>query len=250
MERKLKVAIHMAESEEEVTFIRNGAGVLAHDFREQVGWEHIMWMPTGTSPIKYLEQWDALDPDVIGIHCVQVSPSDIEVLKKYDVAVAHCPKSNAKLGAGIAPVGEFLVAGLRVGLGTDSLATNNILDMFDEMRMAIFLHRANQQSATCIRAEDALRMATWGGARVLGLEDQVGTLAPGKRADLIAVDMENSQFWPIDDPISAVVYGANQEDVFFTMIDGRVVYDKKSFPDVDAGKITSDAMAVRSRLRG
>lgn len=250
LDRGLKVAIHVAESEEEVTFIRNGAGVLAHDFRELVGWEHIMWMPTGTSPIKYLEQWDALDSDVIGIHCVQVSPSDIEVMKKYDVAVAHCPKSNAKLGAGIAPVGEFLAAGLRVGLGTDSLATNNILDMFDEMRMAIFLHRAKQESATCITAEDALRMATLGGARVLGLEDSIGTLEPGKRADIIAVDMENSHFWPIDDPVSSVVYGANQEDVFFTMIDGRVVYDKKVFPGVDAAKITADATAVRGKLRG
>lgn len=246
----LKVATHVAESHEEVTFVRNGAGVLAHDFRELVGWDDLIWSPTGATPVKYLEQWDALDSDFIAIHCVQVAHSDIEVLKKYDVAVAHCPKSNAKLGCGIAPLGDLLSAGLRVGLGTDSLASNNILDMFDEMRVAIYLHRAGQSSAVCITAEQVLRMATLGGAQVLGLADSVGSLEPGKRADLIAVDMEHSQFSPIDEPISALVYGANQEDVFFTMVDGRVVYDKKVFVTVDAAQIARDADAVRRHLRG
>ncbi len=245
----LKVATHVAESLAEVTFVRNGAGVLAHDFRELVGWDSLPWMPTGTSPVKFLEQWDALGADIIAIHCVQVTPSDIEVLKKHNVAVAHCPKSNAKLGCGIAPVGDFLSAGLRVGIGTDSLATNNILDMFDEMRMAIFLHRASQGSAVCISAEQVLRMATLGGAQVLGLEEAVGSLRPGKRADMIAVDMEYSHFSPIDDPVSALVYGANQEDVFFSMIDGRVVYDKKVFVDIDASRIIEDAASVRLKLR-
>jgi len=246
----LKVATHVAESHAEVIFVRNGAGVLAHDFRELVGWDDLMWMPTGTTPVKYLEQWDALDADLVAIHCVQVAHSDVEVLKKYDVAIAHCPKSNAKLGCGIAPVSDFLSAGLRVGLGTDSLASNNILDMFDEMRTAIYLHRASQTSAVCITAEQVLRMATLGGAQVLGLADSVGSLEPGKRADLIAVDMEHSHFSPIDEPVSALVYGANQEDVFFTMIDGRVVYDKKVFVTADASQIARDADAVRRHLRG
>ncbi len=246
----LKVMTHMAESVEEVTFVRNGSGVLAHDFRELAGWDDLMWMPTGTSVVKYLEQWDALDPDVIGVHLVQVSPSDIDVLAKYDVAVAHCPKSNAKLGCGIAPVGDFLERGLRVGIGTDSLASNNILDMFDEMRMVIFLQRADQRRTTCIGAEQVLQMATMGGAQVLGLADEVGSLEPGKRADLVAVDMKHSHFSPIDDPASAVVYGANQEDVFFTMIDGRVVYDNKAFLTADADEIRREAAAIRSKLRG
>jgi cytosine/adenosine deaminase-related metal-dependent hydrolase len=250
LQEGLKVATHVAESHEEVTFVRNGAGVLAHDFRELVGWDDLMWMPTGTTPVKYLEQWDALDADLIAIHCVQVAHSDVEVLKKYDVAIAHCPKSNAKLGCGIAPVSDFLSAGLRVGLGTDSLASNNILDMFDEMRTAIYLHRASKSSAICITAEQVLRMATLGGAQVLGLADSVGSLEPGKRADLIAVDMEHSHFSPIDEPVSALVYGANQEDVFFTMIDGRVVYDKKVFVTADASQIARDADAVRRHLRG
>jgi 5-methylthioadenosine/S-adenosylhomocysteine deaminase len=248
-EHGYKVATHLAESQAETTFIRDGSGVLAHDFRELVGWDELPLTPTGTSPIKYLEQWDAFDEDVIAIHCVQASPSDIEVLKRYNVAVAHCPKSNAKLGCGIAPVGEFLSAGLRVGLGTDSLATNNILDMFDEMRMALLLHRASQASAICMTAEQVLEMATLGGARVLGSDRLVGSIEVGKRADLTAVDMEYSHFAPIDDPVSALVYGANQEDVFFVVIDGKVVYDKKVFPSIDVEEISREADWVRGKLR-
>ncbi len=223
----VKMATHVAESKAEATFVRNGAGVLAHDFRELVGWDEVPWMPTGTSPVKYLEQWGALNSNLLAVHCVQVSPADIEVLKRNDVTVAHCPKSNAKLACGIAPVADLLAAGLRVGIGSDSLASNNLLDMFGEMRVAILLHRASQQDTERLQADQVLRMATLGGAQVLGLDDLVGSLDKGKRADLIAVDMEYSHFAPIDDPVSALVYGANQEDVFFSMIDGNIVYSRK-----------------------
>jgi 5-methylthioadenosine/S-adenosylhomocysteine deaminase len=139
---------------------------------------------------------------------------------------------------------------LRVGIGTDSLASNNILDMFDEMRMVIFLQRATQSDAGCIGAGQVLEMATLGGAQVLGLADKVGSLEPGKRADLICVDMEHSQFAPIDDPVSALVYGANLDDVFFTMVDGRIVYDRKVFVEVDTAEVNQRANAVRATLRG
>src|SRR5660397_95491 len=170
-------------------------------------------------------------------------------LKKHDVAVAHCPKSNAKLGGGIAPISDFQEAGLRVGLGTDSLASNNILDMFHEMRMCIFLQRAHKSDARCMSAQQALELATMGGAQVLGMEEDLGSLEPGKRADVIAVDMEYSQFSPIDDPVSALVYGANQQDVFFTMVDGEVIYDKKAFLRGDVADIIREADVVRAKIR-
>ena len=245
----VRMASHVAESKAEVTFVRNGAGPLAHDFRELVGWENLPWMPTGTSPVKYLEQWGALDSNLLAIHCVQVSPEDIDVLREYDVAVAHCPKSNAKLACGIAPVGELLGAGVRVGIGSDSLASNNLLDMFGEMRVGILLHRASQQDTEALQAEQVLRMATRGGAQVLGLDHLVGSLEEGKRADIIAVDMEYSHFAPIDDPVSALVYGANQEDVFFAMIDGEVVYSRKKFQNVDTKEIMERVMTARAKLR-
>jgi cytosine/adenosine deaminase-related metal-dependent hydrolase len=245
----LKLSTHVAESRAEVTFVRNGAGVLAHDFRELVGWDDLMWMPTGSSPVQYLQQWGVFSADVLAVHCVQVTPEDIELLKKYDLAIAHCPKSNAKLGCGIAPIGDFLEAGLRVGLGTDSLASNNILDMFGEMRVAVMLHRASAMDSSWLTAQQVLEMATLGGARVLGVADQVGSIEAGKRADLIAVDVEYSHFSPVDDPVSALVYGGNQEDVFFTMIDGRIVYNKKVFQTVDKDEVTRRAQEVRVKLR-
>jgi len=214
-----------------------------------VGWDDLMWMPTGSSPVQYLQQWGVFSADVLAVHCVQVTPADIELLKKYDLAIAHCPKSNAKLGCGIAPIGDFLEAGLRVGLGTDSLASNNILDMFGEMRVAIMLHRASAMDSSWLTASQVLEMATLGGARVLGIGDQVGSIEPGKRADLIAMDVEYSHFSPVDDPVSTLVYGGNQEDVFFTMIDGRVVYDKKVFQTVDEDEVTRRAQEVRVKLR-
>ena len=140
----------------------------------EVGWDELMWMPTGASPVTYLQQWGVLSSNLLAAHCVQVSPEDIEVLKEHDVAIAHCPKSNAKLACGIAPVGDFLEAGLRVGIGTDSLASNNLLDMFGEMRVGLLLHRASRQSTEGLQAEQVLRMATLGGAEVLGLADQYG----------------------------------------------------------------------------
>lgn len=245
----VRMATHLAESKAEVTFVRNGAGVLAHDFRELVGWEGLPWMPTGTSPVKYLEQWGALNPNLLAVHCVQVSTEDVDVLKEYGVAIAHCPKSNAKLACGIAPVGDFLSAGIKVGIGSDSLASNNLLDMFGEMRVAILLHRASRQDTEAMQAEQVLRMATLGGAEVLGLDHAIGSLDKGKRADLIAIDMEYSHFAPIDNPISALVYGANQEDVFFVMIDGEIVYSRKKFQKVDTKEIMERAMAARAKLR-
>lgn len=247
-ERGRKVATHLAESREESTYIRSGAGVLALDFREKVGWDDIVCEPFGVTPVKYLQQWDVYGPDFMAVHCVHVSPRDIEILAKSDVVIAHCPKSNAKLGCGIAPLPAFLQAGIKVGLGTDSPASSNIMDMFGEMRTAIFLHRGTQRDATILDAAECLQVATIGGARVLGMEDRIGSLEPGKQADLVAVDMEYSHFTPVNDPYSALVYGASQEDIFFTVVAGRPLYDKKVFLTLDEQEITARAGEVKEKL--
>lgn len=247
-ERGNKVATHLAESSEESTYIRSGSGVLALDLREKVGWDNVSCEPFGVTPVKYLQQWDVYGPDFMAVHCVHVSPRDIEILAKCGVAVAHCPKSNAKLGCGIAPLPAFLKAGLKVGFGTDSAASSNIMDMFGEMRTAIFLHRGTQHDAGILGAAECLKMATIGGARALGMADRIGSLEPGKQADLIAVDMEYSHFTPINDPVSALVYGASQEDVFLAMVAGKPVYDKKAFLTMDEGEITARARDVKEKL--
>lgn len=248
-EHGVKLAGHVAESKDETTYIRSGSGKFAHDFREKMGWERMLVQPYGVSPIKYLQQWDVFGPDFLAVHCVQASIDDIRILKLKGVAVAHCPKSNAKTGCGLAPLSDLLHLGVRVGLGTDSPASSNIMDMFDEMRVALFLHRAHEHDVRVLDAEKCVRIATLDGAEALGLGDQVGSLEPGKLADFIAVNVGTSHFVPIDNPYSALVYGANQDDVFFTCIGGRVLYDDKKFTALDQQVIRDQALRVREKLQ-
>lgn len=248
-ERGLKIATHLAESRAESVYIKSGTGILAYDLREKLGLDNISREPFGVSPVKYLQQWSVYGPDLMAVHCVNVGPKDIAILAKNDVAIAHCPKSNAKLGCGVAPLPAFLEAGIRVGFGTDSPASSNIMDIFGEMRTAIFLHRAMRQDASILDAAECVQIATLGGARALGMESAIGTLEPGKQADIIVVDMEFSHFTPIYDPYSALVYGANQEDVFFKMVAGRVIYDKKVILTIDEDETRARAIKVKKKLR-
>jgi len=246
--RGMKMATHLAESKEESVYIRSGSGILALDLREKVGWDYLSHEPFGVTPVKYLQQWNVYGSDFMAVHCVHVAPPDIQALARYDVAVAHCPKSNAKLGCGIAPLPAFLRAGIRVGFGTDSPASSNIMDMFGEMRTAIFLHRGVEHDAGVLGAAECVQLATLGGARALGMEDRIGSLESGKQADMIAVDMEYSHFTPIHDPYSALVYGANQEDVFFTMVAGRPLYTRKVLVTLDDEEITAKAREAEEKL--
>ena len=245
----LKLLSHVAESREEATYVRSGSGKFAHDFREKMGWERMLVQPYGVSPIKYLQQWDVFDRDFLAVHCVQVNRDDIRILKTKGVAVAHCPKSNAKLGCGVAPLTDLLHEGVRVGLGTDSPASSNIMDMFDEMRTMLFLQRAVEKDVSVLDAPACVRIATLGGAEALGLEQSVGSLEPGKLADFIAVDVSRSHFAPVDDPYSALVYGANQDDVTLTVVGGEQLYRDRAHIGLDAESIRRDASAVRQKLR-
>jgi 5-methylthioadenosine/S-adenosylhomocysteine deaminase len=248
-ERDLKVMSHVAESRDELTYIRSGSGKFAHDYREKMGWERMLVQPYGVTPIKYLQQWNVLHHDFLAVHCVNLTRDDIRILRSADVAVAHCPKSNAKLGCGIAPLADLLHEGVRVGIGTDSPASSNIMDMFDEMRTMLFLHRAMERDVSVLDAQKCVRIATLGGAEALGLEAEVGSLEAGKRADLIAVDVSRSHFAPIADPYSALVYGANQDDVRLTVIDGRELYRDRVHVGVDVDQVRASAVSVRERLQ-
>jgi len=248
-EHGLKVASHVAESSEELAYVRSGSGKFAHDFREKMGWERLLIQPYGVSPIKYLQQWGVFDENFLAVHCVHAGIDDIRILKSKGAAVAHCPKSNAKTGCGIAPLPDFLRQGVRVGFGTDSPASSNIMDMFDEMRTALFLHRGVERDVSVLDAETCVRIATLGGAEALGLADRVGSLETGKAADFIAVDVSDSHFVPIGDPYSALVYGANQEDILLTCIAGRVMYRDGVFTTLDPDAIRGAGAKVREKLR-
>lgn len=252
--RGLPAAIHLAGSKDEYDFVRYGSSALAQDFREQSGWRDVAWMPTGVSPVRYLLQWGLLKvPRLLAVHCVQVDEDDIAVLADNGVAIAHCPRCNAKLGMGIAPLPLFFEHGITVGLGTDSPASNNTVDPFDEMRIGLLLQRGVSGESDFFRyftARTFIRLATIWGARALGLEDEVGSLEPGKRADMIAVDLSSSPHMvPTADPYSALVHAANQKDISMTMVAGRIVFDRGEYTSVDKERALARAREARLKLR-
>jgi 5-methylthioadenosine/S-adenosylhomocysteine deaminase len=252
--RGLPAAIHLAGSQDEYDFVRYGSSALAQDFRVQSGWRDVAWMPTGVSPVRYVLQWGLFQvPRLLAVHCVHVDESDIAVLAENSVSIAHCPRCNAKLGMGNAPLAQFFEHGITVGLGTDSPASANTTDPFDEMRIGLLLQRSVSTEHDFYRyftARTMLRLATIWGARALGLADEIGSLEPGKRADVIAVDLSSSPHMvPTADPYSALVHTANQKDVSMTMVAGRILFDGGEYATVDKPRALARARESRLKLR-
>jgi 5-methylthioadenosine/S-adenosylhomocysteine deaminase len=248
LEAGLRQAIHVAESRAEVDLIARGGGPFAEMFRRR----GVPWTPPGGSPVAYLDACGALIPGTLAVHCVHVSSDDARRLAERGVAVAHCPKSNGKLAAGVAPVRALRDAGVVVGLGTDSVASNNGVDLFEEMRAAIFGARSRDHDAAALGAREALEMATRGGARALGLDGQTGSLAPGMRADLCVVRLDGLHVEPaaVDDPVAALVYSARAADVVLTMVGGRTLYEAEvGFPFLDVSALREKVRRVRRGLR-
>ena len=244
------VAIHLAGSREEYQFVKYGSSMLAIDVRDVYDRHAPLWLPTGVSPVRYVLQWKLLDaPNVLAVHCTQVDDADIEVLASRNVAVAHCPRCNAKLGMGIAPIDKMLSAGITVGLGTDSPAASNSTDMFEEMRVGLLLQRAVLGEQTFMIARQFVKMATLDAARALRIDDHVGSLEPGKLADIIAVDLSKSHQIPTHHPYGTLVHTANQENVLWTMVGGKVVYEARQWPGLDHERAFSRAEEMRQKLR-
>ena len=221
-ELDLPVATHLAESEAENEFLRTGGGA----------WEafgDMLVKPLGTTGIRALADAGLLDRRVLAAHCVQADAEEIGMLSEHDVAVAHCPRSNALLGCGIAPVAELLAAGVRVGIGTDSPASTPSFDMFEELRMAVALARLADSESEAAAPARVLELATLGSASALGLEGELGSLDPGKQADLAVVSLEGSPYLPWEDPAAAVVMGGSASRVLLTMVGGEVPYEAESY---------------------
>ncbi len=250
-EEGLTVSFHLAGSPDEVEFVKYGSSPLATRYLKEMGWDGLLWQPMGVSPVKYVEQWDVLESGrVIAVHCVQVDDNDIDVLKKYGVSVVHCPKCSAKLGMGIAPLAKFISRGIKVAIGMDSPASNNTMDMFDEMRIGLLLQRGKEAKVDSFSAETFIRMATLGGAEVLGMDSKAGSLDKGKDANIIAVDISNTHSNLTCNPYSSLVYTANQEDVIFSMIGGKIVYEGGEYLTLDKDMIKEAAEPIISKLKG
>jgi 5-methylthioadenosine/S-adenosylhomocysteine deaminase len=241
MERVLEIAaeynagihIHLAETAGEV---------------EQIGGTY------GKTPVKYLQDLGVFRFPVLAAHCIHLTENDIALLAEGRVAVAHNPESNMKLASGAAPVVAMRRAGITVGLGTDGAASNNNLDMFEEMRSAALLHKLINQDASALPAYEALMMATSDGARALGLANEVGVLKPGFKADLILVDLNQAHLCPRHNLVAHMVYSARGSDVDTVIIDGRLVMANRKMLSVNEETVRNQVerrvgrlMALRDR---
>jgi 5-methylthioadenosine/S-adenosylhomocysteine deaminase len=192
----------------------------------------------GQRPLEYADELGALGPDTFLAHCVHVDDAEIDLLADTDTAVVHCPASNMKLASGMAPVARLREAGVAVALGTDGAASNNDLDLFDEMRDAAMIGKLAADDASAVPAAAAVELATAGGADALGLPG--GRIEPGAAADVAVVDLDAAHLTPVHDPVSHLVYAARGSDVRHTVCDGRVLMR-------DREVVTLDAAAVRER---
>jgi cytosine/adenosine deaminase-related metal-dependent hydrolase len=236
LELELPVATHLAESRAEQQWLASGTGP----------WEPFADMlaePIGETGIRHLARHGVLDARVTAAHCVMVDEEEIDLLARHGVAVAHCPRSNALLGCGIAPLAQLRAAGLRVGLGTDSPASAPSFDMFDELRAAVMGARARELRSDALSPAEALELATLGSARALGLDDEAGSLVPGKYADLAVVSLSGSAYVPWEDPAAAVVFGGSPERVEATFVGGKVRYERGVFEWHDLRRSAASARA-------
>jgi len=230
-EQGLLVHTHASESREETAIVRQLSG--------------------GLSNIAYLDAVHLATPHLCAAHCVWVDAQEQALLAERDVKVLHCPSSNLKLGSGIAAVAEMRQLGITVSLGADGAACNNRLDMFDEMRLAAML-QAVRLGPGVLPARDVLWMATRAGARTLGLEQEIGSVEPGKKADLILVGRRQPHLAPAKDPYSTLVYAARGSDVRTTIVDGEILIDEGSPVRVDrtevaaAGSLAARELALRA----
>jgi len=221
------VHTHASESREEIAIVQQATGARTN--------------------IEYLASVHLASPHLCAAHCVWVDERDQQLLADHDVKVMHCPGSNLKLGSGIAPVPEMRTRGITVSLGADGAACNNRLDMFEEMRLAAVL-QAMRRGPGVLPAREVLWMATRAGARTLGLEDAIGSLEPGKRADVIVVDRDRPHLAPGPDPYSTLVYAARGSDVRTTVVDGVLLVDEFAPVRVDRAEIAADARLAAHQL--
>ncbi len=236
----LPVCVHAAESEAEERFTREGRGPFAERLRAR----GIDVEASGLSPIAWLAESGILAARPLLVHCVRVDGSDIGRIADTGASIAHCPISNGKFGHGVAPLPDFLEAGIQVGLGTDSVVSNNRMDVLEEARFAALIQRSVRQAPELLPADELLRLATIEGAKVLGLEDRIGSLEPGKEADLIAVRLGRPHSTPTTEPVAALIHSARGSDVVLSVVGGRVLYEDGEFATVHWPALVEAAAAA------
>lgn len=225
---RVPMIIHLAESQDEVNQVKERYGL---------------------SPVDHLKQLDLLSPQLIADHCVVLTEEEMDVLAESGVRVVHNNESNMKLANGVAPVAKLLERGVPVGLGTDGCASNNNLDMLAEMDSVAKLHKVYRMDPTIMDAKTVVRLATRGGARVLGLEEQIGSLEPGKKADIIGLDLDKPHLTPLYNIYSHVVYAASAADVTLNIINGGVVMRNRELLTLDVERVMAEVRAIAKQIK-
>jgi 5-methylthioadenosine/S-adenosylhomocysteine deaminase len=223
----LPLQTHLSETHEEVEEIRQR---------------------TSLRPVFYLDDLGLLNSNLIAAHAIYLNEEEIDLLAARGVNIAHCPESNMKLGSGVAPVAQMLKKGVTVGIGTDGCASNNNLDLFSEMDTSAKLDKITTLDPTIIDARAVLAMATTGGATVIGLENRIGTIEPGKKADIIIVDTHSPHMTPMYNPYSQLVYSATGGDVRDVIINGNIVYRDRRFTNLDSAEIMDEVKRLCRRI--
>jgi 5-methylthioadenosine/S-adenosylhomocysteine deaminase len=244
--QSLPLMMHAAESEAEELFLRHGTGPFAEGLLQR----SIDWSAPGVSTIEYLQLAGILDTAPLLAHCIRVSSDDISMIHESRSGVAHCPKSNAKLGHGRAPFAAFREAGVNLGFGSDSVASNNSSDMLEEARFASLLSRLGSESMPTagIRGEDALFAATLGGARAMGLGDITGSIETGKQADLAVFSLAGVHQRPVYDAANTLVFSSSGRDASSTIVAGREIYRGGICPLIDIERLGHRINEIQSRL--
>jgi len=219
--------IHLSENEDEVTTCRKRYGV---------------------SPVQHLENLGLLNERVVAAHCVMIDDEEIELLARRGVKVAHCQESNMKLASGAAPIRKMLAAGVKVGIGTDGAASNNDVDMFAEMDSVAKIQKVIIMDPTAMTAEQTLHAATLGGAETLGAEQQIGSLAVGKKADMIVLNMNQPHLTPLYNVPSHLVYAARGADVVHSVIDGKVIMENRKLLSIDEEELLADMRQMGEKI--
>ncbi len=226
---------------------RNGVPILIH-IAEAPFETSLSRARHGLSPVAYLARIGVLGPDVVGAHCIWVDSADIAALGRFDVGSVHSPSSNMKLAAGVMPVVELIAAGNRVGIATDGAASNNSQDLFDEMDLAAKLQKVSRMDPRALPAKQVLEMATIRGAQALHLENKIGSLEPGKRADLILVDTTGPHATPMYNVYSQLVYALKGSDVKTVIIDGKLIMEDRHLLTLNEKEIVEQARRYQKKI--
>ncbi|MBQ2696551.1 MAG: amidohydrolase [Clostridia bacterium] len=225
----------------------DGTGIHIH-LSETMKENRDCYSKNGKSPTEIMRDLGVFNVRTNAAHCVYLSENDMDILKRYDVSVAHNPTSNLKLASGVANIKEMLEKDINVSIGTDGAASNNALDMFAEMKLSGLLHKGMRLDPKLIPAQTALEMATVKGAKALGREKETGMLKAGLRADIIILDADAPCMIPVNDPVSAVVYASAGGQVVTSIINGRIVMENRELKTLDIEKIKFGIMQARKRM--